>query len=65
MESRESGSRTRIHYEGGQYALYLWVPAGKKEAQKESARSHNRFAILAGSDEEQQPSVFARRAGEV
>jgi hypothetical protein len=56
MENRNSGKKTKIHYEDGQFILYLWVPAGRQRAVKEHNRmenSRNRFAILATEGEEE------------
>ena len=27
MQHKESGKKTRIEYEDGQYVMYLWLPA--------------------------------------
>ena len=61
MESKRSGKRTKIHYENGQYALYMWVPSVTKDVLKTEGKVQakgNRFAILA-TDEQ---SGFARPA---
>jgi hypothetical protein len=49
MQNRGSGQRTKIHYEDGQYAMYLWLPSKSEEAQKETEKGlkGRRFAILA------------------
>jgi hypothetical protein len=55
MENRETGKRTKIHYEGGQYIMYMWVPAKKglaSKVEKDSRSANNRFAILASDVEE-------------
>jgi hypothetical protein len=56
MQSR-SGKRTKIHYEDGQFILYLWVPAAKEKLVKEAGNatlsSGNRFAILAADGDEE------------
>jgi hypothetical protein len=57
MENRQSGKRTKIHYENGQFILYLWVPAGRatkreKEEVNKDIVHKNRFAILAAEDQE-------------
>ena len=61
LESRKTGKRTRIHYENGQYVLYLWAPAvGGDVAKVENnvVATGNRYAILAADG----PSGFARPA---
>ncbi len=59
MQNKESGQKTRIHYEEGQYVMYLWLPSKGEEAQKETEKAlkGNRFAILATESEH----VFSRR----
>jgi hypothetical protein len=53
MENRSSGKSTKIHYEDGQFILYLWVPAGRRRAGKGIVEnSGNRFAILATEGED-------------
>ena len=53
MKNKVTGQKTKIHYEDGQYILYLWVPCGPKGAEKVTKPlGENRFAILA-ADEEQ------------
>ena len=32
MQHKESGRRTRIEYEDGQYVIYLWMPLRREEA---------------------------------
>ena len=53
MKNKISGQKTKIHYEDGQYIMYMWVPCGPKEPE-EAAKplSGNRFSILAAEDEE-------------
>jgi hypothetical protein len=68
MENKMTGRRTKIHYEDGQYILYLWVPAGKKKVESEERdyKDGNRFAILAADEERgggPRPEDFLRRAG--
>ena len=59
MQNKESGRRTRIKYEDGQYVMYLWMPSRSEEAQEETEKvlKGNRFAILATESEQ----VFSRR----
>ena len=59
MQNKETGQRTRIKYEDGQYVMYLWLPSLEKEANIETEKvlKGNRFAILATESEE----VFTRR----
>ena len=59
MQHKESGRRTRIEYEDGQYVMYLWIPARMEEVQGETEKvlRGNRFAILATENEQ----VFSRR----
>ena len=59
MQNKGSGQRTKIHYEDGQYVMYLWLPSKREEAQKETEKvlKGNRFAILAAESEQ----VFSRR----
>ena len=59
MQHKESGRRTRIEYEGGQYVIYLWMPLRREEVQEETEEvlKGNRFAILAAESEQ----VFSRR----
>ena len=54
MENSRTGQRTKIHYEGGQYVLYLWVPAASSEIHKVKPKGEDghMYAILA-ADEEQ------------
>ena len=59
MQHKESGEKTRIEYEDGQYVMYLWVPARRKEVKEETEKvlKGNRFAIVATESEQ----VFSRR----
>ena len=59
MQNKGSGQKTMIHYEDGQYVMYLWLPPKREEAQKETEKvlKGNRFAILAAESEQ----VFRRR----
>ena len=59
MQNKETGQRTRIKYEDGQYVMYLWLPSSEREANVETEKvlKGNRFAILAAENEE----VFTRR----
>ena len=61
MENKKTGKKTKIYYENGQYALYMWVPSVTKDVLKTEGKVQakgNRFAILA-TDEQ---SGFARPA---
>jgi hypothetical protein len=51
MQSR-SGTRTKIHYENGQFILYLWVPAAKGTEVEKGVKVQNRFSILAAEQED-------------
>ena len=52
MKNKASGQKTKIHYEDGQYIMYMWVPCGRQEPVKpEKYLSENRFSILAAEDE--------------
>jgi len=52
MKNKASGQKTKIHYEDGQYIMYMWVPCGRQEPVKPDKRlSENRFSILAAEDE--------------
>ena len=58
MQHKESGKKTRIEYEDGQYVMYLWLPARQEKVQEETEKvlKGNRFAILATEGEQ----VFSR-----
>lgn len=62
MQNKKTGQKSRIHYEDGQYVMYMWVPAAPKETEEEVQKvkpnvlKGNRFAILAAEDE-----VFSRQ----
>ena len=60
IESKQTGRQTKIHYEQGQYILYLWVPADSSEAGtvRHQTANGSRYAILAAEDEQ----GFARPA---
>ena len=61
MESKKTGKKTKIYYENGQYALYMWVPAVAKDAVKVEDKVQakgSRYAILAADEQ----SGFARPA---
>ena len=54
MESKKTGKRTKIHYDGGQYVLYIWAPAAASEVKKVKTKTEaasNRYAILATEEE--------------
>ncbi len=59
MQHKEKGQKTRINYEEGQYAMYLWLPSKGEVAQAETEKvlKCNRFAILAAESEQ----VLSRR----
>jgi hypothetical protein len=59
MQHMESGKKTRVEYDDGQYVMYLWVPARREEVKEETEKvlKGNRFAILATESEQ----VFSRR----
>ena len=59
MQHKDSGKKTRIEYEDGQYVMCLWVPARREEVTKETKKvlKGNRFAILATESEQ----FFCRR----
>ncbi len=59
MQNNETGKKTRIGYEDGQYIMHLWLPAKEEEAKGEVEKmlKCNRCAILATESEE----VFTRR----
>ncbi len=54
MQHKESGKKTRIEYEDGQYVMYLWFPARQEKVQEETEKvlKGNRFAILATEGEQ-------------
>ena len=60
MQNKETGQRTRINYEEGQYVMYMWLPSKEEEAREETeqALKGNRFAISATENDQ----VFSRRA---
>ena len=62
MCNKKSGQKTKIHYEDGQYVMYIWVPAKAASGGEEYHHrlKGNRFAILAADEDEQ---VFTRQAG--
>jgi hypothetical protein len=62
MQNKETGKKTRINYEHGQYVMYIWVPSKEQVVKEESDKimKGNRFAILAAECEEQERS-FTRR----
>ncbi len=59
MQNKESGQKSRIHYEEGQCVIHLWLPTKGEEAQKETEKvlKGNRLAILATESEQ----AFSRR----
>ncbi len=36
MKNKHTGQKTKISDEDGQYIMYMWVPAGPKEAEKDT-----------------------------
>ena len=54
VQNKESRQKAKIHYEDGQYVMYLWPPSKGEEAQKETEKvlKGNRFAILAAESEQ-------------
>ena len=61
MLNKETGKKTRINYEQGQYVMYVWVPSKENEAEEKTEKvlKGNRFAILATESEVHQD--FNRR----
>ena len=59
-QNKETGQKTRINYEEGQYVMYMWLPSKEEEVQEETEKvaKGNRFAILATESDQ----VFSRRA---
>ncbi len=59
-QNKESGHKTRINYEEGQYVMHSRLPVKEKEAQEETEKvlMGNRFAIVAAESE----YLFRRRA---
>ena len=57
LQNKRTGQKNKIGYENGQYVMYMWVPSGVKEAEKNAEKGAadilkgNRFAILAASEE--------------
>ncbi len=49
MQNKETGKKTRINYELGQYVMHVWVPARESAVKEESDKvlKGNKFAILA------------------
>ena len=62
MQNKETGAKTRINYEQGQYVMHAWVPVNQGEVvmEMEKVLKGNRFSTLAKECEDQQD--FARRA---
>ncbi len=48
-QNKDTGSKTRISYEEGQYVMHVWLPSKEEEAQEETEKAlqGNPFAILA------------------
>ena len=59
LENKHTRRRTKIHYEHGQYILYLWVPSDSCEIEsaKQRASKGNRYAILAADNERDFPRL--------
>ena len=54
MENKMTKKRTKVHYEDGQYVLYLWAPVSAKEVEKTKSRTEaasNGYAIPATDEE--------------
>ncbi len=49
MQHKETGRKTRIEYENGQYVMYLWAPSDHKtkEEDEDKVLTGNKLAILA------------------
>ena len=61
MENRNTGRRTKIHYEGGQYIFYVWVPAAAgevKKVKKDTSNANNKYAILAAKEQPGETAGF-------
>ena len=60
MQNKETGQKTRISYEEGQYVVFMWLPSKEEEVQEETEKvlKGNPFAILATENDQ----VFSRRA---
>ena len=62
MQNKKTGQKSRIHYENGQYVVYMWAPTAPREVTKEEQKAKpdvlkgNRFAILAAEE-----GVFSRQ----
>ena len=54
MQNKESGQKTKIQYEEGQYVIYLWLLTRGEEAWEETEKvlKGSRFAILATESEQ-------------
>ncbi len=59
MQHKESGQKTRMNYEEGQYVMCLWLSSKGEVVQSETEKvlKVSRFAILAAASEQ----FFARR----
>ena len=58
VKNKVSGQKTKIHYEGGQCIVYMWVPRGQQAPEKAAKPlTENSFSILAAEDEQ----VFRRQ----
>jgi hypothetical protein len=55
MQNKETGKKTRINYENGQYVMHVWVPAKETMIKEESDKvlKGNKFATLATEHEEE------------
>ncbi len=62
MRNKETGRKTRIEYEKGQYVMFLWAPSGHKTKEEEESKvlKGNKFAILA-TVKESTKKDFTRR----
>ncbi len=62
VQSKETGQKTRIEHEGGQYAMHVWVPNLEKGVitEQEKFLKGNKFAKFSTEKEEQ---GFTRQQG--
>ncbi len=60
MQNKESGQKTRIECDQGQYVMCLWLPSKAEEVQRETDKvlKGSRYAIRAAESEQ----AFSRRA---
>ncbi len=62
VQSKETGQKTRIEYEGGQCVMRLWAPSDRriKDEEENKMLKGNKFAILA-TEKEDAAKDFTRR----